>query len=103
MHTSFNVSRWILAIGLFGIGSSVNAQSIYFVNGNAEPGGDGLTWNTAFRDLQAALDSACLHAPAEIWVAAGTYYPSQNVAGNSTGATDRSNTFRMCTGVTLYG
>ncbi|HSF89121.1 MAG TPA: right-handed parallel beta-helix repeat-containing protein, partial [Saprospiraceae bacterium] len=103
MYTSFNVSRWILAIGLFWIGQSISAQTIYFVNHNAEPGGDGNTWNTAFRDLQTALDSACLHAPAEIWVAAGTYYPSQNVAGNSTSATDRSNTFRMCTGVTLYG
>lgn len=103
MRTSFNVSQWILAIGLFWIGQSISAQTIYFVNHNAEPGGDGKTWNTAYRDLQTALDSACLHAPAELWVAAGTYYPSQNVAGNSSGATDRSNTFVMCSGVTLFG
>jgi parallel beta-helix repeat protein len=103
MRTFFNVSRWILTIGLFCFGPSMGAQAVYFVNSLAEPGGDGLTWNTAFRDLQPALDSACLNAPAEIWVAAGTYYPAQNVEGTSSGDTDRSNTFLMCTGVTLYG
>lgn len=103
MRTTCKISLWILATGLFWLGQSISAQTIYFVNDNAEPGGDGITWNSAFRDLQPALDSACLHSPAEIWVAAGTYYPSQNVEGNSLGATDRSNTFLMCSGVALYG
>jgi hypothetical protein len=103
MRISFRISCWILATGLFWFGPSVNAQNIYFVNRNAEPGGDGSSWNTAFRDVQTSLDSACLHAPSEIWVTAATYFPSQNVEGTTLGSTDRSNTFVMCTGVALYG
>jgi hypothetical protein len=46
-----------------------------YVNGAAPPGGDGLSWATAFRDLQPALDSAPVGA--YIWVAQGTYTPTR--------------------------
>ncbi|MFV8752915.1 LamG-like jellyroll fold domain-containing protein [Nannocystaceae bacterium ST9] len=47
------------------------------VDVDAAAGGDGLSWATAFDDLQAALDAAqtesCVNP--EIWVAEGTYAP----------------------------
>ncbi len=103
MHNSFRKIGWIMAFGFFSIGQSISAQTIYFVNASTEPGGDGLSWETAFSDIQQALDTACMQAPAQIWVAAGTYFPSQNVDHTSTGPTDRSNTFSLCNNVSLYG
>ncbi|HEY3387110.1 MAG TPA: right-handed parallel beta-helix repeat-containing protein, partial [Saprospiraceae bacterium] len=97
------LSRWILGVLILLIGFTLNAQTIYYVNSTASPGGDGLSWTTALTGLQQALDSACLHEPAEIWVAAGTYFPSQNDSLNSSGPTDRTNTFALCNNVQVYG
>ncbi len=47
-----------------------------FVDGSAAPGGDGLSWATAYTDLQQALaDSAADSAIRTIHVAEGTYHP----------------------------
>ena len=47
------------------------------VDVDAAAGGDGLTWATAFNDLQVALDTAaaseCVNPV--FWVAEGTYAP----------------------------
>jgi len=40
-------------------------------------GGDGCSWATAFDDLQVAIDQAPVDA--QIWVAAGTYWPPQSL------------------------
>ena len=97
------LSRWILGALILLSGITLNAQTIYFVNSTANPDGDGLSWATSFTGLQQAIDSACQHAPAEIWVAHGTYYPSQNDSLNSSGPTDRTNTFSLCNNVQVYG
>lgn len=47
-----------------------------YVDDDAPEGGDGSTWQTAFRDLQDALDAARCLDPVEIRVADGTYVPS---------------------------
>lgn len=53
--------------------ASAQATNPWHVNAAAAPGGDGLTWATAFRSLDDALESA---QPADpIWVAAGVYRP----------------------------
>ena len=50
-------------------------QTPIYVDADAPgPTHDGSTWDYAFTDLQDALDAAA--APAEIWVAAGTYKPT---------------------------
>ncbi|HNT28586.1 MAG TPA: hypothetical protein PKH10_10460 [bacterium] len=58
---------------------------VRFVKTTPAPGTpDGLSWNTAFNDLQAAIDSAngSSAATCEVWVAAGTYYAYKNATGN---------------------
>ena len=58
--------------------------SVLFVDDDAASGGDGLSWGSAFDDLQAALDRASvLRADADadndvdqIWIAEGVYKPS---------------------------
>jgi hypothetical protein len=77
------------------------AQSgtIYYVR-PAPVGNDsnsGLAWNTAFATLQKALDTAT--AGAQIWVAAGTYYPDE---GPSTINNHPNSTFSLKDGVEIY-
>lgn len=65
---------------------------VIYVDDSAGPGGDGLSWETPFPDLQQALADAS--AGDEIWVAAGLYTPSDN---------DATLSFEMRSGVALYG
>jgi len=71
---------------------------IRFVKRSAKPGGDGLTWATAYTDLQAALQDA--RAPGSavdmIYVAQGKYAPGDSNAS-------RDSTFELVNGVALFG
>ncbi|GAB3702285.1 hypothetical protein GCM10027592_31550 [Spirosoma flavus] len=69
----------------------------FYVNAQATGANTGLDWANAFTDLQSALqvNSACANNLREIWVAGGVYKPTP------TG--DRTITFRMLSGVALYG
>ncbi|MGP1273339.1 MAG: GC-type dockerin domain-anchored protein [Phycisphaerales bacterium] len=78
----------LVALGLIlgptlGVAGQASAQTTWFVDADAAPGGDGLTWATAFDDLQPALELAL--PGDQIWVAEGTYAPSVNdpIAGVS--------------------
>jgi hypothetical protein len=71
----------------------VNPGATLYVDASAAAYGDGTSWETAFTDLQDALDAA---VPGdEIWVAAGTYKP--------TASSDRSVSFTLKSGVKIYG
>ncbi len=69
-------------------------NAIYFVNDDAVGLNDGSSWADAFTDLQSALNSTCPDIT-QIWVAAGTYYP--------TSGADRNVSFVMKNGVAIYG
>ncbi|MEL6796135.1 MAG: hypothetical protein AAFO89_04850, partial [Planctomycetota bacterium] len=54
--------------------AGLHAQDTWFVDADAPPGGDGLSWVTAFDDLQPAMELAL---PGDaIWLAEGVYVPS---------------------------
>lgn len=55
----------------------VPCQPIIYVDVDRPTGGDGLTWNTAFNDLQMAIAQAdaCTGITTEIWIAEGVYTP----------------------------
>ncbi|MBI1852161.1 MAG: hypothetical protein HYR85_17615 [Planctomycetes bacterium] len=74
-----------------------NAQTIWYVDASAAPGGDGSSWQTAFDTLQPALDLAA--TADQIWVAAGTYYPTTR----SNPADPRSASFTMTAPRRLFG
>ena len=74
--------------------------SALHVDDDAPGGGDGLTWSTAYDDLQDAL-SAAQSDPnvTTIRVAGGTYVPSAQTDPNN----PRTATFQLLNGVTLRG
>lgn len=84
------ISTLLLASTCFG--------DIIYVDDGAPPGGDGLSWGTAYSYLQDGLAVAA--SGDEIRVAAGVYKPDQG-AGVTLG--DRSATFQLVNGVTLRG
>lgn len=76
---------------------------VLYVDREASPGGTGESWATAFRELRDALPvSAAIadpYRPVQVWVAAGTYKPSQplNQGGN------QAVSFQLASNVALYG
>lgn len=87
------------------------AADILYVNVDAPSDSlkDGSSWPNAFVDLNEALAYACAQAPDEmdLWVAAGTYIPSQDgpsCRGESDPALEPMDvTFCLCSHVALYG
>lgn len=91
-------SALIRFLVLFGVllapASHAASQTTYFVDADVNDGGDGLSWGTAYNDLQSALGDAMTGD--EIWVAEGTYTPT-------TDPNDRAAAFQLVNGVGLYG
>ncbi|MHC4477594.1 MAG: right-handed parallel beta-helix repeat-containing protein [Planctomycetota bacterium] len=103
MSAKANPSTLLATSLLFAVASAASAGQIIYVDADANVGGDGFTWATAFKDLQDALaDANSKVKPVEIWVAAGTYTPDCNSAEpNGTG--DREATFQLIDGVRVDG
>jgi len=80
---------------------NVCEPDVLFVKASAPPGGDGTSWSTACADLQEALTAAAGSGgtTSEIWVAAGTYRPSQRT---SVGL-PRYESFPLSSGLAIYG
>ena len=79
--------------------SSTQAERFY-VDTDAASGGNGQDWASAFRYLQDALDQTVAGRGDEVWIAEGTYYPSQ---GSNVNSHDRTATFVLKDGIALYG
>lgn len=88
----------MLALNLFTMGTM--AAGPYYVNAVQAISGDGKSWNGAFKTLQEALDAAT--SGDQIYVAKGTYYPSQAYLPVGT-PTSRHNTFKLKSGLAIYG
>ena len=95
--------KFQLVIGLFFVFSlsatvesiAQGSQIIYVKKGAPAPG-DGLSWATAYPDLQQALTAATtLPGSKEIWVAQGEYKPTATL--------DRTISFVLPANTTLYG
>ena len=80
---------------------AIAAGDVIFVDDNAPLGGNGQTWETAYKYLQDALaDADSSPKPVVIYVAQGVYTPDRG-AGNASG--DREATFRLINDVSLSG
>ena len=85
------------ATPLVDIGAFEFRPPLRYVDASASgPAADGVTWATAYTDLQDALDAADSGGVSEIWVAQGTYYADR-------GTGDRNASFNLITNVQLLG
>jgi len=89
----------VIALFLLAIVSTAGAKIIY-IDADVSPGGDGQTWETAYKYLQDGLGVSVFGD--QIWVAGGIYKPDAN-AGNPTGTGDRFATFELKNGVAIKG
>jgi hypothetical protein len=77
---------------------SINADTL-FVDGNVSGNNNGSDWANAYNSLQDALENAV--SGDEIWVAKGTYLPTEETDGTTD--TQRKYSFMMVDGVSIYG
>ena len=87
-HIFFTVAFVLLAATIL----PASAQTIRRVTTTGDAGADGSSWANAMT-LQTALAASTM-AGDQVWIAQGTYKPD---------ATDRTATFRIPTGVLVYG
>ncbi len=91
-----DLQKSILILALFCATSFVGNASIFYVDqSNVSGTEDGITWATAFTDLQAALTHSALAFGDEIHVAQGTYNPSS--------VADPDVSFELVDGVEIKG
>jgi len=95
------VRRWSVIVLVLGVTMQTYGQALIHVDDDAPPGGNGRNWQTAYRNLQDALDraAACAGVAREIRVAAGVYRPSTTTDP----ADPRTATFRLVDGVAMKG
>jgi len=79
----------------------------YYVSKTGDDGNSGLSWAGAFLNVQTAIDQAHSDGGGEVWVAQGTYYPTQYIV-DAEGQRDASDgdyykSFSMYAGVNVYG
>ena len=86
------------------LGNTAISGTVLYVDDDALPGGDGLTWITAYRFLQDALTAASIpgNDVNEIRVAQGVYRPDQDDE-DPAGTRDQDATFAMIDEVALRG
>ncbi|MHC4220727.1 MAG: hypothetical protein ACYSU7_20005, partial [Planctomycetota bacterium] len=86
------------------LSTTAEASTVLYVDGDAVAGGDGLTWNTAYRFLQDALADAAASGGtvAEVRVAQGVYVPDRDES-HPDGSGDRYASFELVDGVELLG
>lgn len=79
---------------------AIPASRIRYVKTDGNDNADGLSWATAYKSVQKAINELAAQpgVPGEVWVAAGTYEPTELINGNGTPAS-----FRMYDGISLYG
>ena len=70
-----------------------------YVKYNATGSNNGSSWTNAYTNLQSGITAALSGTSDQIWVAAGTYYPTTQVGGGGS----QFNAFTMKSGIAIYG
>src|SRR5690349_8191542 len=82
-------------------GAGAIPTDVRVVRMGAAPGGNGLTWATAYADLEPALAEAATAGSGitQIWVSSGSYVPSRRTDPSD----PHSATFQLVSGVAILG
>lgn len=92
----------IILITLLAFSFNFSQATVYYVN-SSQPNnlGNGVSWATAKKDVQDAINLAI--AGDSVWIAAGTYLPTDFPPTSTTSLPARAKTFFVSDGVKLYG
>ena len=99
------MKKIVLLVCLLTIQYLLSAQTIKFVTANGNGKKDGSSWANAFpgTSLQNAINTLSDAGGGQVWVAAGTYYPTQDTLKNSNPTDERAKTFALRNKVAVYG
>lgn len=104
VRSFFSNGVWRVCVSIAGVSSMMLAGiaggAVIRVNASSPTLGNGSSWGSAMIHLRDAL--AIAQPGDEIWVATGTYYPDRTGA-NPIGNSDRTATFRIPAGVSIFG
>lgn len=95
-----SIRVFILLLLLASSNTSSNA-TIRYVKTTAAGSGTGTSWTNASTDLQGIINASS--SGDEVWVASGVYLPTLDPSGNSSPSDPRDKTFRLKSGVNMYG
>ena len=87
-------------VGIFILPTSSTFAHRLYVSSNVPEGGNGTSWENAFRYLQDALEQTEARRGDEIWISDGTYFPDD---GWSVTEGDRLSSFVVKDEVSLFG
>ena len=97
MKTHYSLFFFLLLLG----SNTLYGQTIRYVKPTATGTGNGSSWANASANLQGMMDASA--ANDEIWVAAGTYLPTEDHTGNASPTDNRDKNFHLKTDIKLYG
>ena len=81
LRTDCAATRVVALSAALATAGVVHGQTVtFYVDDDAPPGGDGLSWETAFNDLSDALDAAGTTSSPFVRVAGGLYFPGRGTA-----------------------
>ncbi len=85
------------------LGEACDRKCVIFVNaaGGSNRNG-GISWDDAVASVQIGLDLADAGGGCEVWVAAGSYYPTVDGSGDASPDDARTRTLTLRAGVSLY-
>lgn len=98
LHTIF-LTLLVVTLGCMSV--QLQAQEVRYVSTTGDNAKDGLTWATAKKDIQEAInDLVNNHKTGEVWVAAGTYYPTETTESTTS---LYYKAFKIPAGITVRG
>jgi len=89
----------------YAVGKVFTGNTVVYVNAAATGDNDGSSWANAFTSLGDALvyaNNLYCGIP-QVWIAAGTYYPSRDIFANANPFDPRDKTFPLTANLQLYG
>jgi hypothetical protein len=81
--------------------AGLSACALRVTSGPSTGAADGLTWGSAFSDVQEALDRATCGC--EVWIAGGTYLPTRSLDAPGVTPDARNRSFVLWPGAHVYG
>src|ERR1035437_920459 len=106
MKTKSSIYIQLIIVILFScLRYSLSAQTVLYVTQNGAGTKTGTSWANAYdgNNLQTAINLLATTSGGQVWVAMGTYSPTQDVSGNSNPTDPRLKTFSLKKNVAVYG